>query len=162
MAFDVKINIKKKFSVPGNINNVYNLLSDVPTSTSHFPDLDKLIEEQVNTYRWEMKKMGLGPITFQTIYACQYVCNEETKSITWSSKKTADQNATVSGEWILEETDSGCDVILLTDAVMTIPLPSLAGIGVKPVVKVEFETLINVYIKNLSNALSTSDSAVSA
>lgn len=162
MAFDVKININKKFSVPSDINTVYSLLSDVPASTSHFPDLDQLIQEQGNTYRWEMKKMGLGPITFQTIYACEYNCDETTKSITWTAQKTAEQNAKVAGEWTLEETEKGCDITLSTDAVMTIPLPSLAGIGVKPVVKVEFETLINQYIKNLSKALSTSDSAVSA
>lgn len=162
MAFDVKINIKKKFSVSKNIDSVYNLLSDVPASTSHFPDLDQLIEEQANTYRWEMKKMGLGAISFQTIYACKYISDSDAKSIKWTTQKTADQNAIVSGEWILEETGNGCDITLLTDALMTIPLPSLAGIGIKPVVKVEFENLINLYIKNLSRALSTSDSSVTA
>lgn len=162
MAFDVKIKIKKKFNVQADITTVYQLLSNVPESTSHFPDLENLIEESENTYRWEMKKMGLGPITFQTIYACKYLCDETNKHITWSSAETADKNAIVTGEWILEEADTGCDATLITDAIMTIPLPSLAGIGVKPVAKAEFETLINTYIRNLSTALKASKNTVSA
>lgn len=154
MAFDVKIQLNKKFSVPADIDTVYNLLADVPASTSHFPDLENLIEEAANTYRWEMKKIGLGPIQLQTIYACEYMCDPESKSITWVPRDTANNSAKVSGEWIITETATGCDINLLTDAVITIPLPSLAGIGLKPVVKIEFETLSNTYIKNLARALS--------
>ncbi|WP_017223247.1 SRPBCC family protein [Moritella dasanensis] len=154
MAFDVKIQLNKKFSVPADIDTVYNLLADVPASTSHFPDLENLIEEAANTYRWEMKKIGLGPIQLQTIYACEYTCDPESKSITWVPRDTANNSAKVSGEWIITETATGCDINLLTDAVITIPLPSLAGIGLKPVVKIEFETLSNTYIKNLARALS--------
>ena len=154
MAFDVKIQLNKKFTVAADIDTVYNLLADVPASTSHFPDLDNLVEEAANTFRWEMKKIGLGPIQLQTIYACEYICDSVNKSIVWEPRDTANNSAKVSGKWILTETATGCDVNLLTDDVITIPLPSLAGIGLKPVVKVEFETLTNTYIKNLSKALS--------
>jgi len=154
MAFDVKIQLNKKFTVPADINTVYNLLADVPASTSHFPDLENLIEEAANTYRWEMKKIGLGPIQLQTIYACEYTCDAASKSIVWEPRDTANNSAKVSGKWIITETSTGCDINLLTDAVITIPLPSLAGIGLKPVVKVEFETLTNTYIKNLAKTLS--------
>jgi carbon monoxide dehydrogenase subunit G len=154
MAFDVKIQLNKKFTVPANIDTVYKLLADVPASTSHFPDLEHLIEEATNTYRWEMKKIGLGPIQLQTIYACEYTSDAATKSIVWEPRDTANNSARVSGKWIITETSTGCDINLLTDAVITIPLPSLAGIGLKPVVKVEFETLTNTYIKNLSKTLS--------
>jgi carbon monoxide dehydrogenase subunit G len=155
MAFDVKIQLNKKFSVTADIDTVYNLLSDVPASTSHFPDLENLIEEAANTYRWEMKKIGLGPIQLQTIYACEYMSDPVTKSIVWEPRDTANNSAKVSGKWILTATSSGCDLNLFTDAVITIPLPSLAGIGLKPVVKVEFETLTNTYIKNLAKTFST-------
>jgi len=162
MAFDVKIQVNKSFTVPTDITTVYRLLADVPASTSHFPDLENLIEEAANTYRWEMKKIGLGPINLQTIYACEYLCNEEKKSVTWEPRNTADNNAVVSGEWIIKENSSGCDITLLTDAIMTIPLPSLAGIALKPVVKAEFETLTDRYIKNLSKTLSRVERKVTA
>lgn len=154
MAFDVKIQLNKTFSVPADIDTVYNLLADVPASTSHFPDLENLIEEAANTYRWEMKKIGLGPIQLQTIYACEYTCDPATKSIIWGPRDTANNSAVVSGEWIITATTTGCDINLLTDAVISVPLPSLAGIALKPVVKIEFETLTNTYIKNLSKTLS--------
>ena len=156
MAFDVTIKLNKKFTVSADIDRVFQLLADVPASTSHFPDLDNLIAEAANTYRWEMKKIGLGPINFQTIYCCEYFCDSDTKTITWQPRDTADNNAKVSGQWLITSTAEGCDVILETDAVMTIPLPSLAGIGLKPIVKIEFETLTNTYIKNLTRALSNS------
>ncbi len=162
MAFDVKISLNKNFRVPADIDTVYQLLADVPASTSHFPDLENLIEEASNTYRWEMKKLGLGPISLQTIYACEYISSDEEKSVYWEPRKTDGNNAEVSGRWIIKETDSGCDITLLTDATLTIPLPSLAGIGLKPVVKVEFETLTNTYIKNLTKTLSNSDALVKA
>ncbi len=162
MAFDVKIQVNKSFTVPADINTVYQLLADVPASTSHFPDLENLIEETANTYRWEMKKLGLGPINLQTIYACEYLCNEEKKSVTWEPRNTADNNAVVSGEWIIKEVENGCDITLLTDAIMTIPLPSLTGIALKAVVKAEFETLTERYIRNLSKTLSKVEKKVTA
>ena len=154
MAFDVTIKLNKKFTVSADIDRAFQLLADVPASTSHFPDLDNLVPEAANTYRWEMKKIGLGPINLQTIYACEYFSNNDTKSITWQPRQTANNNAIVSGQWFLKATPEGCEITLETEAVMTIPLPSLAGIGLKPVIKVEFEALTNGYIKNLSNTLS--------
>lgn len=157
MAFDVSIKLKKKFSVAADKETTFQLLSNVPASTNHFPDLDKLVQEATNTFRWEMKKISLGPISLQTIYACEYSSDPDTHKISWVPRKTDGENAIVTGEWILEESESGCDITLLTDAKMTIPLPSLAGIGLKPVVRVEFETLTNTYIKNLTKALSASE-----
>lgn len=154
MAFDVTIEINKSFSVAANADKVFELLADVPDSTSHFPKLENLIKQADNQYRWEMEKVGLGSAAIQTIYACEYHSDTSTRDITWKPIDTEGSNAQVSGIWkITENASGGTDIEFSTKSIMTLPLPKLTRAMISPVVKMEFETLLDKYIENLSNVL---------
>ncbi len=153
MAFDVSIEISKSFSVEANADAVFKVLADVPDSASHFPKLANLVKESENVYRWEMEKIGAGAASLQTIYACEYNSDAATRNITWKPTKTADGNGQVSGAWkITENANGGTDLEFSTQATLTLPLPKLTRGMVSPVVKTEFETMVDKYISNLSSA----------
>ena len=153
MAFDVTIEIAKSFSVAANADKVFDVLADVPESTSHFPKLDKLVKEGDNIYRWEMEKVGAGSASIQTQYACEYSSDSSSRDISWKPAKTKDGNANVQGTWkITESANGGTDIEFATKAILTLPLPKLTRAMVSPVVKMEFEGLVDKYIANLHEA----------
>jgi carbon monoxide dehydrogenase subunit G len=125
------------------------VLADVPESTSHFPKLDQLIKEGEGVYRWEMEKVGAGSASIQTQYACEYTSDASTRDISWKPAKTKDSNAQVSGTWKITDNGNGTDLVFTTQATLTLPLPKLTRAMISPVVKSEFEGMIDKYISNL-------------
>ena len=81
MTFNVNIELGYAFKVKAGAAEVFEVLSDVPTSASFFPDVDKLVNLGENTYRWEMAKIGLGSINLQTVYASKYTSDKGKGSV---------------------------------------------------------------------------------
>jgi carbon monoxide dehydrogenase subunit G len=69
MAVSIPIELGYEFSVKAPFKDVFAVLSDVPTSVSHFPKVDKLVDMGDGVYRWEMQKIGIASASLQTIYA---------------------------------------------------------------------------------------------
>ena len=76
MTITVHIELGYEFSVKAPAAEVFGVLSDVPTSASHFPKVHQLVDLGNNTYRWEMEKIGLAQVNLQTIYASKYTSNK--------------------------------------------------------------------------------------
>ncbi|NBX22085.1 MAG: hypothetical protein EBR58_12260, partial [Betaproteobacteria bacterium] len=98
MAVTVEINLGYEFDVKAKASEVFAVLSDVPTSASHFPKVDQLVDLGDNTYRWEMEKIGIASITLQTVYASKYTSNKAKGTVTWTPVK-GEGNALVAGSW---------------------------------------------------------------
>ena len=67
MAITVKIDLGYEFAVKAKAAEVFEVLSDVPTSVSHFPKVDQLVDLGGNSYRWEMEKVGTAKVNIQTV-----------------------------------------------------------------------------------------------
>ena len=152
MTVKVSIELDRKFSVSADKNTVFALLSDVPGSASHFPKVEALTDLGDNTFRWEMEKVGLGDHAIQSIYACKYTPDEASGVVTWSPIK-GEGNGIVSGAWTITEGAKGTDVHFKTSADLTLPLPGLLKLAISPVVKHEFNGMVDEYIDNLKGAL---------
>mgnify|MGYP003637345215 FL=1 len=152
MTIKVNIELDRKFSVSADKDTVFALLADVPGSASHFPKVEALTDLGDNCFRWEMEKVGLGDHAIQTIYACKYSPDESNAVITWSPIK-GEGNGVVSGAWNITEGSKGTDIHFKTSAELTIPLPGLLKLAISPVVKHEFNSMVDEYIDNLKGAL---------
>jgi carbon monoxide dehydrogenase subunit G len=73
MAITVDIDLGYEFAVKAAYKDVFDVLSDVPTSVSHFPKVEKLSDLGDGVYQWEMEKVGTAQVHIQTVYACKYV-----------------------------------------------------------------------------------------
>lgn len=152
MAITVKIDLGYEFAVKAQAAEVFEVLSDVPTSVSHFPKVDQLVDLGGNTYRWEMEKVGTAQVNIQTVYACRYVSTfdvaKDRGSVTWTPVKGVG-NALVSGSWAITGQKQSTGIVLAIQGEIEVPLPGLMKMVVVPVVEGEFERLVEKYIDNL-------------
>lgn len=155
VAISIKIEVKREFFVPAGIDTVFALLANVPESVSHFPKVAQLIDLGDNSYRWEMEKIGVDKHALQTVYACKYIANEAAKTITWEPVKGVG-NGIVSGSWHLSEDGEGTHIAFQSEAEVSLPLPSILKLAISPVVKHEFNSLVEIYTDNLKKTLQAS------
>lgn len=151
MALNVTIDLGYEFEVKAPIQQVFDVLADVPTSASYFPNVDQLVDLGGNAYRWEMGKIGIGQINLQTIYASHYIANRTQGSVVWTPVQ-GEGNALVSGHWKIVEKKKSTLITLQINGDLTLPLPSLMKMVVAPLVEAEFEKAVEQYIENLTQA----------
>ena len=72
MSVTIPISVVRDFVTTGPIQGVYEVLADVPTSVSHFPQVDQLVPLGDDKYRWEMERMGTQNHYFQVWYVTRY------------------------------------------------------------------------------------------
>ena len=148
MAISVDIDLGYEFTVKAPYGEVFDVLSDVPTSVGFFPKVHKLVDLGDGVYRWEMEKVGTAQVNIQTIYASKYVTDRKKGTVVWTPVK-GEGNALVGGSWKVVEGKKGTAITLKTAGEVNVPLPGLMKMVVAPVVESEFEKLVDKYIDNL-------------
>jgi carbon monoxide dehydrogenase subunit G len=149
MTIHVTIDLGYEFEVKTPAKEVFAVLSDVPTSASHFPKVHQLVDLGDGVYRWEMEKVGTAQVNIQTLYASKYVANKAKGTVIWTPVK-GEGNALVSGSWTLTDNKKSTGIVLKIDADVTVALPGLMKMVVAPLVESEFEKLVAQYIDNLT------------
>ena len=148
MAINVDIDLGYEFEVKAPFKEVFDVLSDVPTSASFFPKVDKLTDLGGGIYRWEMEKVGTAQVNIQTVYASKYVSNKAKGTVTWTPVN-GEGHALVGGSWKITDTKTSTALEFKVNGTVDVPLPGLMKMVVAPVVKSEFEKLVEKYIDNL-------------
>lgn len=154
MAITVAVTLSKSFEVACDAKKAFDFLVDVPTTTSIYPKLDKLVHIEGQTYRWEMAKIGAAGLSFQTLYTVKYT-NDGSSKINWEPVAGGkDENAKISGGWVIKSAgDKKCSIAFSTEAALDLPVPRLMKAVVEPVVKAEFEGQVNEFIGNIKKKL---------
>lgn len=148
MAITVDIHLGYQFEVKAPLKEVFDVLSDVPTSAGFFPKVDRLTDLGGGIYRWEMEKVGTAQVNIQTVYASKYTSNKAKGTVTWAP--VDDQgNARVGGSWKMTDNKASTALEFKVNGTVEVPLPGLMKLVVAPVVKGEFEKLVEKYIDNL-------------
>jgi carbon monoxide dehydrogenase subunit G len=148
MAVTVNIDLGYEFEVKAKASEVFDVLSDVPTSVSFFPKVEKLTDMGDGVYKWEMEKVGTAQVNIQTVYASKYVSNKPKGTVVWTPVKNVG-NSLVGGSWIIKDNKKTTGLELRIEGEITLPLPGLMKMVVAPVVEGEFEKLVDKYIANL-------------
>jgi carbon monoxide dehydrogenase subunit G len=148
MAVSVPFDLSYEFEVKARAAEVFAVLADVPTSASHFPKVDKLVDLGGNSYRWELQKVGTAQVNIQTIYAATYVVNKKKLTVTWTPVQGVG-NAQISGSWTITDKKTSSHIVLHIQGEIVVPLPGLMKMLVVPVVTGENEKLVETYIHNL-------------
>jgi len=151
MAVTVKIDLGYEFEVKAKAADVFAVLSDVPTSVSHFPKVDKLTDMGDGVYKWEREKVGTAQVNIQTIYASKYKSDKAKGTVVWTPVKGIG-NALVGGHWKIKDNKKSTAIELKIEGEIELPLPGLMKMVVAPVVEGEFEKLVDKYIANLIKA----------
>lgn len=148
MAITIPVELGYEFKVKASAPEVFGVLSNVPDSASHYPQVNRLVDLGDGAYRWEMEKIALGSLDLQTVYASRYVSNQTKGTVAWTPVP-GEGNAQVSGSWKITELKKSSKLVLQLEAELTLPLPGLMRMVVAPLVEAEFEKLTEQYIANL-------------
>ncbi len=148
MSITVKIDLGYEFDVKAKAAEVFELLSDVPASVSHFPKVEQLTDLGDGVYQWEMEKVGTTQVNIQTVYASKYVSDKTKGTVKWTPVKGVG-NALVGGHWKIVDNKKSTGLTLAIQGEIEVPLPGLMKMIVVPVVQGEFEKLVEKYIDNL-------------
>ena len=148
MTITVEIDLGYEFTVKAPFKDVWAVVSDVPTSVSFFPKVDQLTDLGGGVYRWEMEKVGTAQVNIQTVYASKYVSNKAKGTVVWTPVK-GEGNALVGGSWQITDQKKATALVFNVKGTVDVPLPGLMKVVVAPVVKGEFEKLVEQYIDNL-------------
>jgi hypothetical protein len=149
MTIIVPFDLTYEFDVKASVAEVFALLADVPLSASHFPKLGKLVDLGDQIYRWEMKRIGTAKMSIQTVYACKYEADSKQGTVKWTPVKGVG-NASISGNWKIGKKKTGSHVVLEISGELQVALPGLMKGMITPMVTAENETLISIYIENLT------------
>lgn len=148
MSITVKIDLGYEFDVKAKAAEVFEVLSNVPESVSHFPKVEKLTDLGGGVYQWEMEKVGTAQVNIQTVYASKYVSDQARGTVKWTPVKGVG-NAQVGGNWKIVDNKKSTGLTLSIQGQIEVPLPGLMKMVVAPVVEGEFEKLVEKYIANL-------------
>lgn len=152
MSITVNIDLGYEFDVNADASEVFEVLSDVPVSVSHFPKVEALTDMGGGVYQWEMEKVGTKQVNLQTVYASKYVSKfdkaKKAGSVRWTPVKGIG-NAQVGGNWKIEGKKDRTSVTLAIEGKVDVALPALMKMVVQPVVEGEFERLVEQYVDNL-------------
>jgi carbon monoxide dehydrogenase subunit G len=148
MSITVAIDLGYEFAVKSSFKDVFDVLSDVPMSASFFPKVHKLTDLGQGAYRWEMEKVGTAQVNIQTIYASKYVADRARGTVVWTPVK-GEGNALVGGSWKITDRKKTTALEFKVAGTVEVPLPGLMKMVVAPIVKSEFEGLVEKYIDNL-------------
>lgn len=149
MAITVPISMGYELEVKAKAAEVFDVLSDVPTSVAFFPKVDKLTDMGDGVYKWEMEKVGTAQVNIQTVYASKYTSNKAKGTVTWKPVAGVG-NALVGGGWKITDNRKSTHIELKIDGEISVPLPGLMKMVVAPVVEGEFEKLVEKYLANLA------------
>lgn len=148
MSITLTLELGYEFAVKATAKQVFDVLSDVPTSASFYPQVQALADLGDNTYRWDMEPVGVDQISLQIVYASRYTAHRKKGTVSWTPVPGVG-NAQVAGHWQISSQSKSTHLVLTIEGTVTLPLPSLMKVVVQPVVEGEFERLTEAYIAHL-------------
>jgi hypothetical protein len=95
-----------------------------------------------------MEKVGTAQVNIQTVYASKYVSNKSKGTVVWTPVK-GEGNALVGGSWKIIDKKQSTALEFKVAGTVDVPLPGLMKMVVVPIVRGEFEKLVEQYIDKL-------------
>ncbi len=152
MTVSVDLDIRRSFRVAASATQAFGVLADVPYSVSHFPDVERLIDEGDGVYTWILEAKSTAGISHQVVYACRYTSDLGKKSVEWEPVMEVG-NGVVAGAWSIADDGQGCCIDFRTTARLELDVPRLLSVIAVPFVRQTFERQIDRYIENLQRTL---------
>lgn len=148
MSLRVPIAVAYEFAVRAPYDEVYAVLSDVPTSAGFFPGVERLATLGRGVYRWDMERVGPRELELRTVYAARYAASKARGTVVWTPVPGVG-NAQVAGSWRIVRGKASTGLTLDIDATVHTPFAPLLRVAIEPVLRAEFEQRVERYIDNL-------------
>lgn len=120
MSITLSLELGYEFAVKCGAKQVFDVLSDVPTSASFYPQVQELADRDDDTYRWNMEPVGVEQIKLQIVYASRYTANRKQGTVSWTPVAHVG-NAQVAGHWPISKQGKATHLTLTIEATVALP-----------------------------------------
>ena len=154
MPFSVTVTVNRSFRTTAPFETVFGLLADVQRSGSFFPNVEALTALGDGQWKWELERIGIGEYTLQqSVYASRYESDRKKGTVVWTPVGGIG-NAVVGGSWTVVPGETGSEAALYSKGTLEVNLPGFLEILLAPLIRLEFERLVDRYVENLEQELS--------
>jgi carbon monoxide dehydrogenase subunit G len=138
---------------------VFARLQDIPDVARHFPAVTALEPAGPGAFRWRHAVAGVPPVRIAAVYACRYVPDPTTRTITWTALPQAPgDNARVEGAWRVGEAPGGRTRLGLENGfTLRLELPRLLRAVAEPIVARENRLQVEQFLAGVVTSLSGGD-----
>jgi len=131
-------------------------LLDIPRWAALFPHVDSVVPYPAggdNAYLWTMEPLGPPGRKAVTVYACRYVTDDATRTLTWSPVEGVGTGAFSGVCTLAAAPDGGTDGTMEMDAELQIPAPRFLRTVIAPFVQLEMNRPTDPSLERLDAAI---------
>lgn len=151
----VPVKITRTISVATNPAHMHELISNVPRSVSHWPDVQNLVHQEDTTYRWEMVPVAYGGVSMQPIYVLRYGWDAGQLRVWWEPVPQDGHFVQVEGFWQLAPEANGTSAVFELDMRFELPIPQMMVSMAKPLLAAEIGKQVDTYLAAITRTLET-------
>jgi hypothetical protein len=149
---DVKISYKTIGHTTKSVDDFFEHLADIPVTLSYFPKLKPLIALDSQQYKWEFKRMGMGGIHHDLLFATEFSVDKGSGLIRFVALRGIG-NATLSGLFTSTEDNKGTHCALEVKGVLKgFKVPRLLHVPAKTVIRKQFDAMASQFVENVMTA----------
>lgn len=149
----LSLEIAEEARVPAAPDAVYALLSDIPASAAHFPQVEAVEPDPSGVWTWRLERIGLGKVSIQTVYGLRYTLDPAAPGLAWEPAPGVG-NATASGAWTIEPAAGGSRILFRNRLEVGFRgVPGVLRRVIEPLATQENARLVRAYLANLGRTL---------
>jgi carbon monoxide dehydrogenase subunit G len=152
MGIEIKVEIKRVRKIETPADEAFARIDSVENMASHFPKLSRIDKVEGQTYSWVLDKIGNEAYKHRVHYTSTWQWHADDRKITWHPVK-GQGNTEIAGMCHIKDSGNASEVHFTTEALLRLPLPIWTKAIAKPIVKNQFEALIDHYIDNVIRAM---------
>lgn len=153
MATLIPVKITREIRVATTPDRMHALISDVPRSVSHWPDVQNLVKLEGTDYRWEMVPVSYAGVTMQPIYVLRYGWDAGRLRVWWEPVKQEGHIVEVEGFWQLAPQDGATAATFELDMRFDLPVPNMLVPMAKQLLGAEIGKQVDTYLAAITKTL---------
>ena len=130
---EVGVSLSYTLQVAWDVQQAFELVSDVPKSAANFPGLERLDDLGDGVYRWNMRPIQVSKFSHQVNYSARYISDVGAGSVVWTTVGT-DGNTRADGAWRVSANGSGSRLTFENRLAVMLPIPRLVARPAKKIV----------------------------
>lgn len=156
MATIIPVQISRRIQIRTNPRHMHELVSDVPRSVSHWPDVQNLVHVADTDYRWEMVPVSYAGMSMQPVYVLRYGWDTEQLRVWWDPVPQEGHFVKATGHWQLAPVDGATEAQFELDMQFDLPVPQMLAGMARQLLEAEVAKQVDTYLAAITRTLEDS------
>jgi hypothetical protein len=149
----IPVQISREIAVGTSPHRMHELVSNVPRSVSHWPDVQNLVHVDGTDYRWEMVPVSYAGMTMQPVYVLRYGWDREALRVWWDPVPQEGHFVQATGYWQLAAGGAGTAARFELDMRFELPVPTMLAGMARQLLEAEVGKQVDTYLAAITRTL---------